>query len=59
MAPFFKILVLVFLAAVLSSVKRYEHLTRAFNRFSCSVWLAAQITMGSKDKRLRGKVLSC
>ena len=51
MAPFFKILALVFLAAVLSSVKRYEHLTRAFNRFSCSVWLAVQITMGSKDKR--------
>ena len=51
MAPFFKILALVFLAAVLSSVKRYEHLTRAFNRFSCSVWLAAQITMDSKDKR--------
>lgn len=51
MAPFFKILALVFLAAVLSSVKRYEHLTRAFNRFSCSVWLAAQITMDSKDKK--------
>lgn len=51
MAPFFKILALVFLAAVLSPVKRYEHLTRAFNRFSCSVWLAAQITMGSKDKK--------
>ena len=51
MAPFFKILVLVFLAAVLSSVKRYEHLTRAFNGFSCGVWLAVQITMGSKDKR--------
>ena len=51
MAPFFKILALVFLAAVLSSVKRYEHLTRAFNRFSCGVWLAAQITMGSKDKK--------
>ncbi len=51
MAPFFKILALVFLAAVLSSVKRYEHLTRVFNRFSCGVWLAAQITMGSKDKK--------
>ena len=51
MAPFFKILALVFLAAVLSSVKRYEHLTRAFNRFSCGVWLAAQITMDSKDKK--------
>ena len=51
MAPFFKILALVFLAAVLSSVKRYEHLTRTFNRFSCGVWLAVQITMGSKDKR--------
>ena len=51
MAPFFKILVLVFLAAVLSSVKRYEHLTRAFNRFSCGVWLAAQITIDSKDKK--------
>lgn len=51
MAPFFKILALVFLAAVLSSVKRYEHLTRAFNRFSCGVWLAAQITMDGKDKK--------
>ena len=51
MVPFFKILALVFLAAVLSSVKRYEHLTRAFNRFSCGVCLAAQITMGSKDKK--------
>lgn len=51
MAPFFKILALVFLAAVLSSVKRYEHLTRAFNRFSCGVWLAAQITIDSKDKK--------
>lgn len=51
MAPFFKILALVFLAAVLSSVKRYEHLTRAFSRFSCGVWLAAQITMDSKDKK--------
>ena len=51
MVLFFKILALVFLAAVLSSVKRYEHLTRAFNRFSCGVWLAAQITMDSKDKK--------
>ena len=51
MAPFFKILALVFLAAVLSSVKRYEHLTRAFNRFSCGVWLTAQITIDSKDKK--------
>lgn len=51
MAPFFKILALVFLTAVLSPVKRCEHLTRAFNRFSCGVCLAAQITMGSKDKR--------
>lgn len=51
MAPFFKILALVFLAAVLSSVKRYEHLTRAFNRFSCGVWLAAQITIDSKGKK--------
>ena len=60
MAPFFKILALVFLAAVLLSVKRYEHLTRAFNRFSCSVWLAAQITMDSKDKRAlrKGAVVS-
>lgn len=51
MAPFFKILALVFLAAVLSSVKRYEHLTRAFNRFSCGVWLAAQITIDNKGKK--------
>lgn len=51
MAPFFKILALVFLAAVLSSVKRYEHLTRAFNRFSCGVWPAAQITIDSKGKK--------
>lgn len=60
MAPFFKILALVFLAAVLSSVKRCEHLTRAFNRFSCSVWLAAQITMDSKDKKAsrKGAVVS-
>lgn len=51
MAPFFKILALVFLAAVLSSVKRYEHLTRAFNRFSCGVCLAAQITIDNKGKK--------
>lgn len=51
MAPFFKTLALAFLAAVLSSVKRYEHLTRAFNRFSCDVWHAAQITMDGKDKK--------